>query len=806
MSLYQDARFGLRTMARTPVATAVAVITLALGIGANTAIFSVVSGILLEPLPYAEPGELVVGVAVENAGFTYANSPANFLDWREQSTRVEQLTAARMWSPTLTGQETPYAFRGLLASAGMFDLIGARAALGRTFNEQEHGVAGEHRVAVLSHGAWQRLFAGDHGVLGQSIRLDGEAHTVLGVMPAGFEFPPFWADATEVWAPLVFDAEGATSNDSANRGARYLRIFGRLAAGAGIEQAREEAREIGRRLAADFPDDNEGSGLDLEPLHEPVVSDVRPALIVLLATVTFVLLIACANVANLLLARGAARRREVAVRVALGAGRGRLLRQFLVESLLLASLGGAAGIVLAWAGVRLLTRLAPADLPRLDAIGIDPRVILFTIGLTLLTGLLFGLAPALRASRPDIKAFAGGPQRLLIVAEVALALVLLVGTGLMTNSLFRLTRVDPGFDPRGLMTLRLSFGDPRYEEGTTLQPVLDRIVEGVGGSPGITSAALVNFPHLGGDLWGIGITAQLDDSDQGLSAMSERISISPRVVTPGFFATMETPLLDGRDFDPRDDAGGAPVVVINERLARALFPGGRVVGRRIKRGDPDSDSPWMTVVGVVGDIHQNSLAESIRPEVYFPYAQNPFSWFPLSTVVARSSLPPHLVAEAVQAAVWSVDRDIPIGEVLTADRVVSHTMASSKMNAVLLAIFSAVALLLAVVGIYGVISYSVSRRVREIGIRVALGARPGEILRMVFAQGLGLTLAGLATGLVLALGVTRFMTSLLFEVSPTDPLTYGAIVIVLLGAAGAACYLPARRATRVDPMTALRTE
>ena len=625
--LFGDLRYGLRVAARSPGFTAAAVLTLTLGIGATTAIFTVVNAILLQPLPYAGADRLVAIFETEAPSVTEQRptSPANFLDWRERSRTVEAVTAANIWMPTLTGMEFPDRLSGLQATTTLFELLDEQPILGRTIVPDD-GVDGSHRVVVISFGLWQRHFGADPGVLSQVINLDGEPYAVIGVMPRGFEFPPFWANDVELWSPLVFRETAALARAS-SRDARFLRVFGRLRDGASVDEARAELQAIGAELAREYPDDNAGIGINVQPLHEPVVGDVRPALLVLLATVGLVLLIACANVANLLLARGTARRQEFALRAALGAGAGRLVRQLLAESLVLSVLGGLAGVICGAWGVRLLLAFAPRQLPRLEGIAIDGRVVAVAVGLTVLSAIGFGLAPALTASR----AAGVGPlqaggratgsrdrhrvQQGLVIAQIAMALMLLVGAGLLVNSFVKMIRVDPGFASENLVTLSLRLRG-EIDVPDRQQSFLSQIADRVEALPGVDRAGFIHILHIGGDTWTADIAIEGRSEEEPLGA-------SVRTVTPRLFEAMQVPIVRGRVFDARDTGDGQAVAVVNRTFAARVWPNDDPIGQRVKRGD-DDDDPWLTVVGVVDDVHQDTVVSPVRPEVYFPYAQNPF--------------------------------------------------------------------------------------------------------------------------------------------------------------------------------------
>ncbi|HST53137.1 MAG TPA: ABC transporter permease [Pyrinomonadaceae bacterium] len=798
-TIWQDVRYGFRMLLKSRSFTLVALVALALGIGANTAIFSVVNAVLLRPLPYRDPARLVT---VLHDGWKPV-APANFLDWREQTRVFDSMAAAQVWGPSLTGHDEPEQLHALQLSANMFDVLGVSASLGRTFAEGEDQPGRDH-VVVLSDGIWRRRFGGDRKIVGQQIMLDGEAYTVAGVMPPDFQFAPFWATKAELWSPLSL---AARVND---RRGQSLRVFARLKKGVTREQAQADMDAINRRLADEYPEANKGLTVAVDSLHEKAVGNARPALLVLLGAVGFVLLIACANVANLLMARAAARRKEIAVRLALGASRLRVVRQLLTESVMLSLAGGAAGLLLAVWGVDALVALGPEALPRTQTVGLDASVLLFTLALSVVTGLLFGLAPALQTTKPDLNeslkdrsrgATAGRRRdrvrRLLVVAEVALSLVLLVGGGLMLRSFLRLTSVDPGFDPRGVLTMTVSLAGSSHKTDAERAAFFEQLLAQVKTLPGVKSASAINHLPLGGDVWTLGFKVE----GRPEPPPGQKQGAVYRVVRPEYFHTMGATLLKGRDFNVSDDAEDAGVVIVNEAFARATWPGEEALGKRITVSD---ETKPREIVGVVRDLKQGEWTSAPKPEMYLPHAQaaSPSAM----TIVARTDGDPLKLARPVQAQVWAIDKNLPVSDVSSMEDVISGSVGPQRFNALLLGVFAAAALLLAVVGVYGVMSYTVAERTHEIGARMALGAQARDVLRLVVGQGLALALVGLVVGLVAALALTRLMSGMLYGVSATDPLVFGGVALVLALAALLACLVPARRATKVDPMVALRYE
>jgi len=811
-TLLQDVRHGVRGMLRTPAFTAIAVIVLALGIGANTAIFSVVDAVLLRPLAYRDSGRLVT-ILMDGR---FPVSVANYIDWRDQSRSFESMGAADYWSPNLTGIDSPENVRGLKVTQSLFPMLGVEPMLGRLFVEGEDK-DGADREVILSYRLWQRRFSSDRNVLGKPIVLDGNAYMVVGVMPPGFQFAPFWATKAELWVPNAF---GARIHD---RGGNSLRIFARLRDGASLTQARAEIASITARLEQQYPGTNRD--VVVTPLKEKVVGSIQTPLLVLLGAVAFVLLITCANIAHMLLARAATRQKEVAVRSALGARRGRLIRQFLTESLLLGSLGGAVGFVLAVVAMHALIALSPSTIPRVQTVSIDLRAALFLFSATILTSVGFGLAPALQASSVNMNDTlkeggrgAGSGIRhnrlraALVVSEFALALMLLVGAGLMIRTFAALEAVDAGFNPHHAVSMIVSVAGSREAEPGRRAIFYHQLIERVRALPGVEGAGGINHLPLAGDLWGWPFAIE----GRPKPRPGESPSGVYRMVMPGYFAAMQLPIIRGRDVSDADTAAAPGVVIINECAANRYWPGEDPIGKRISFDEHKANPPtWLTIIGIAKNAKQGDWTADPDPEVYLAAFQNheflgnskdSDPHISYITLVARTASDPAAVISAMKQAAWSFDRNLAIFQVVTMDGVVAEATAESRFEMLLLTIFASIALVLATVGIYGVIGYSASRRTHEIGVRMSLGATRKDVLLLVVKQGMWLTLAGLVAGLAGALVLSRLMTKLLFGVKPTDLLTFVAVAIGLGFVAMVACYIPARRATRIDPVTALRYE
>jgi putative ABC transport system permease protein len=802
-TLLQDLRYGARTLIKTPGFTAAALITLALGIGANTAIFSVVNSVLLRPLPYPNAERLMTiweNHMARNGPEREWTSPPGFEDWRDQAKSFDHVVALQNWQPTLTGQGEPEQLFGALVSHDAFAALGVAPALGRSFLPEEDRRGAESPV-IISYNLWRRRFGGDPSLVGKKILLNNEGRLVVGVMPAGFKFP-IVANA-DIWRPIQ-----PALNPRCQRGCITVQVFARLKPGATEAQARAELNAVAARVEQQYPNNNSKVGVTLVPLQEFLVGPVKAPMLVLLAAVAFVLLIACANVANLLLARSTGRMTEIAIRASLGAGRGRIARQLMSESLLLAAVGGGMGVLLSYWLIDLLVRFSPQGTPRLDEIGTDYRALGYTIAVTVLTGLLFGLAPTWQLLRTDLnqalrdggkgaRVAESGRRALggLVVAEVALALTLLVGAGLLIRSFIRLQGVDPGFDPHRLLTATVRLPSAAYTD-SQVREFYNQLLNRVRALPGVQSAATTSsLPLTGFDTDNSFVIEGRPDpppEQQPVAWIS--------LVSQDYFRVMGMRMIAGREFDDRDNENSPKVVIISEATARRHFPGENPIGKRLGNGRPDG---WAEIVGVTADVKNFGLSQDARVSAFFPVRQRPSRFM---FVVARTTAAPLGVAPALRGAVAGLDRNLAVAGLSAMEEIAAQSIGQERFTLLLLSVFAALALLLSMAGIYGVMSYAVAQRTREIGVRMALGAEAGNVLRLVIGQGMRLALIGIGIGAAAALALSRLMKALLFGVSATDPLTFLGVGATLALVALLACYLPARRASKVDPMIALRCE
>jgi putative ABC transport system permease protein len=803
--IWQDLRFAVRSLARARGFSLLAVSTLAVAIAANTAMFSVFYTVLLKPLPYSDPESLYLLWEDASPRGPSRDTPAvaNYVDWRDQSRRFADMAAVSTDSFKVTGAGEPEQVSGATVTANLLSVLGSRPELGRGFADGEDR-AGAQPVVLLSHDLWQRLFGADPGVVGRSLTLDGRPHTVVGVMPRAFQFP---SSDTELWTPFALDAE-----QRQNRSDHYLLVVGRLAVGASAKAAQAEMRDIAARLATAFPDTNTNLSCLVEPLREFYAGDLRPALVALMAAVGFVLLVACTNVASLLLARGMRRVAELRLRAALGAGRGRLTRLVVTESLLLAGTSAAIGLGIAALAVAALARYLPSSLGA-DRLAIDAPIVGFTLVAALLTSLLFGLLPAQQASGLDLapglreggRGAMGGGRRarsLLVVSEVALSLCLLIGAGLMLRSLLALSRAPIGFDGRHTLLVHTPLSGERYRSFEARLRFFDEVLARVRRLPGVVAAGYTSHVPL---TWG-GDQNTVMIEGQPVPAPGERHIVPVRVVTPDYFRAVATPLVAGRGFDDRDTVDAERVALVNASFARRFWPGGDAVGRRIQRGVEPSPLGWLRVVGVVEDTPQVAVERAAKAEVYLPYSQWRGNFYVPRDLVVRTQQDPMALAAAVRAGVRAVDPGQPVSSAARLDSVVADALAERRLQSGLFVGFAVVALLLAAVGLFGVLSQIVSQRERELGVRVALGARARDVLRLVLGDALRLVAVGSVLGILGYLGLARFLSHLLYGVGATDTATIGTVTALLGTVALASASLPAWRATRVDPASVLRQE
>ena len=803
--IQRDIQHAIRNLLKHPGFLAAAVVTLALGIGGTTAIFSTVNALLVRPLDFPNLDRVVaVWESIPSKGVERNEaSMANYLDWRAQNQTFEQLGLIRWWSANLSGMEPPERLQGFLVTANFLNVTGVNPIMGRGFASDEDQ-PGKTPVAILSYGLWQRRFGGDPNVINRTITLNGVARTVVGVMPPGFTYPK----GAELWAPITITPELAKSR----RNHSYY-VIGRLKPSVSLEQAKADLVTIGARLEKEYPESNTGWGVAVYPIVEDTVREYSTALWVLMSAVALVLLIACANVANLMLARAASRQKEIALRTALGASRWRIVRQLLTESVILALIGGTLGVLIAYWGVDLLRALDPGEASRYapgwDRLGINLPVLGFNLTVSLLSGFFFGLAPAWQASKTDLNNSLkeGGRQstyvshrlrRVLVISEVALSLMLLVCAGLLMRSFLALVKTDAGFDANNVLTMSLILPTAKYKEEPQLSSFYKELVSRVENVAGVESAAVINYLPLGG-------------SNSSTSFLVEGTPEPPpgeefvgryRVCSPKCFETLGIRLLQGRVFTEDDKAGATPVIIVNQTMANRYWPNGDAIGKRMRFTGPLDQNPWLQVIGIVQDV-RHDLNVSITPDYYLPHAQDPWN---AMVLVAKTKVEPSSLAGAIREQVWAIDKDQPVFGVKTMEQVRSNSMSLYSFSFGTLAIFATIALILAAIGIYGVMAYAVSQRTHEIGIRMALGARARDVLGLVIKTGMTMAVIGILAGLAGAWALTRYMGTLLIGVSPTDALTLSLVSIGLLAVALLACFLPARRATKVDPLVALRYE
>ena len=806
----KDIRYGVRGLLKHPGFTAIVVITLALGIGASTAIFSVVDSVLLRRLPYRNAERIVAIEEINPAGKQIQSTSANFLDWRAQNTVFEHLAALRIGTTNLALADHAERLDLAQTNTHFFDVFGVTPEYGRLFQPQDEQ-AGHEPVVVVSHALWQRRFGSDPSLVGKPIMLDGKNYTVVGIAAPGFQYP----NQTELWLPPLKAAPELYPDQDVTQTRRmgYLFSVGLLRPGVSVDQAASEMETITARLRAQYPDTNNRRFNRVVTLHKHLIGDNKELLWLLLGAVTFVLLIGCANVANLLLASGAARQKEIAIRSALGASRSRVTRQLLTESTILALAGGAVGLLVAFWGLAAITKLLPADFPRLNEIHMDLRVLGFTFAASVITGILFGLAPALQFSRSDVQEAmresgrgSSGSRRqsrfrqALIVVEVALSVVLLAGAGLLFRSFLRLQSVNTGFVSEQVLTAKLNPSGTNYKDRADYAKFYKQVLERISAVPGVQDAGLINTLPLDK-----GPTAGFRVEGRPITTPDKWPSVNYRLVTPNYFRAMGIPLVQGRVYTERDDANAPLTMIVNQQLAREVFADENPVGKRITFGSTDEKNQpiWFEIVGVVGNVRSLELREQPSGELYFSALQD---FWPAMSLVVRSSVEPESLAGSVRQIVNDVDKSVPVSNVKTMDHVVSESITQPRFNLFLLGLFSTVAMLLSAAGIYGVTAYTVTQRMHELGIRIALGAQVGDVLKMILGQGMAVIGVGLVIGLASALALMRLLRTLLFGIGENDPATFAAITGLLLLVALVACYVPARRATKVDPLVALRAE
>lgn len=806
--LIQDVRFAFRMLARKPGFTVVAVVIMALGIGANTAIFTLVRAVLLKPLPFHEPSRLMM--VWEDASFIgfprNTPSPANYADWKAQNEVFEDMAALDTRSFNLTGDGEPEKVAAYGVSGSLFALLGVKPALGRTILPEDDTPEAS-KVAVISHGLWQNRYGGDPLIVDRDILLTAEKYRVVGVMPPGFQF---LQSEVGIWVPLAFPNEVM-----ARRGSHFLQVVARTRPGVTLDQAQANIKTIMSGIAREYPDEAGNLGAYVVPLSQEITGETRRPLVLLLVAVAFVLLIACANLASLLLSRAIGRSKEIAVRTALGARRSQLVRQLLTESIVLSSAGGAAGMIVAQSSFAFLRQLIPPGLALVAELEIDPAVLVFTLGLSVLTGVIFGLAPAIQASRTDLNEalkqgggrtpLSAGNRRLqsaMVIGEVALAMVLLVGAGLLIQTFTRLRGQYAGMRAERVLTLRTTLPEAKYQEPSRRAAYYEQVLDRVNALPGVVCSGFTTAVPLEWKGGTNGITIEGRPEEPGVI-----YDANHRQISNDYFEAIGIALREGREFNDTDNAGSAPAVIINETMARSYWPNETALGKRFKHGRTASTRPWMTIVGVVADVRQMGVDAPVKAEMYMPYRQAGGQfWYAPRALVIRASGDPTSLVSAVRAKVHEVDPDQPVSNIRTMEQVLGKEVQLRRTGTTLLGVFAGLAMLLASLGIYGVLSFFVTQRTPEFGVRMALGAQTGDILRLVIRRGMSLALAGVATGLVASFALTRLMQSLLFEVNASDPATFAGLALVLSAVAFAACYIPARRAARVDPMVALRYE
>jgi len=821
--LWEDLRFGTRLVRRDLRFSALVILTLALATGATTAIFSVVNAVLLRRPPFRDSERLaVVWKSNPSQGYPiYFMSPPDFLDFRNQNHVFERLAAFMPQQFVLTGQGEPAQLNGDNISPSLFALLDVQAYAGRVFSENDEDPGHDH-VALLSYSFWQRRLGSDPHIIGKSLVLNATPYVVVGIMPRGFDYPPvfnlqgvYYAAPPQVWVPLDLKSPKLAGIDTASRGAMILEVLGKLRPHASLAQGQSDLDTINARLEQEYPETNKSWDVRVVLLQTQFTGNVRPALVTLMGAVGLVLLIGCANAANLLLARSVTRQREVAVRLAMGASRLRLMRQLLTESILLAVAGAALGLAFAYGANRVLIGMSPATIPHIGDSSVDAQVLGFTLLVAILTGVTFGLAPALQSTGQKLsealkeggRAAAGGFERLrlrniLVILEIMISFVLLVSAGLLLKSFARLRAVNPGFETHNLLTVWIQLSVTRYPDSTARPAFFKQVLDRVAALPGVQSAAIIDAPPWSGAVGSY--TFEIEGRPPVPAA--ERPIASPHVVSPNFFRTAEIPLLEGRTFTDADDSRHSGVIIINQALARRFFPNEDPIGKRINFLDPPAAPIWLNIIGVVGDVHYDALSAQPGTDVYASYLQPyPILASSYSTLVLRAANPTSLVS-AIRRQVEAVDPDQPIGAVKTMDDYLDSSISKERLSMVLLGVFAGLALVLAVLGIYGVVSYSVGQRTREIGVRMALGAEPRDVIRLILGQGARLALVGAIIGLGFAFGFARLMSGLLYGVSSSDPVTFGIVALVLIAAALVASYLPARHATRVTPTAALRHE